>query len=165
MEQQDLRPGYVYHIKEEYFALANDNSLMRNHEGGAYRPTYYCLMDAKTNLMWVIPMSSQVEKYQPIIESDTVRHGSCVKIVVGEYGGKKAAFLLQNMFPILPQYIDHIHIIKQKVIRVDERLAAQIDKNFRSVRRLHARGARVVFPDIDRLEHLMLAERERAEAD
>jgi len=29
-------PGYVYHIKDEYFAVANDEMLMRNREGGTY---------------------------------------------------------------------------------------------------------------------------------
>ena len=49
--------------------------------------------------------------------------------VLGEFDGKEAAFLLQNMFPIRDYYLDHIH-----------------------------RGKKVVFPDIDRLEQIMLAE-------
>jgi len=58
-------PGYVYHIRESYFELAQDDKLMRNHEGGALRPTYFCLRDEKTQLLWMIPMSSRVEKYRP----------------------------------------------------------------------------------------------------
>jgi len=38
-----------------------------------------------------------------------LRGGKCIKIVIGEYTGVNAAFLLQNMFPVLPKYIDHIH--------------------------------------------------------
>ena len=63
----DIKPGYVYHIKDLYFDVAKDDKLMRNHEGGSYRPTYFCLKDEKTGLLWVIPMSSRVDKYQSII--------------------------------------------------------------------------------------------------
>ena len=156
-----LKPRFVYHIKDEYFHLANDSKLMRNHEGGACRPTYYCLLDEKTGLSWVVPMSRRVEKYQAIVQRDIDKRGRCIKIVIGDFAGRNVVFLLQNMFPILPEYIDHIHTVKQKEIPVNERLAKQIDQNFREVRRLHARGAKVVFPDIDRLEQLMLACRQK----
>ena len=63
MKERDIKPGFVYHIKDLYFNIAKDDKLMRNHEGGAYRPTYFCLKDEKTGLMWVIPMSGQINKY------------------------------------------------------------------------------------------------------
>ena len=28
----EIKKGYVYHIKDEYFKLVNDNTLMRNYE-------------------------------------------------------------------------------------------------------------------------------------
>ena len=54
MNQAELKPGLVYHIKDSYFAAAQDDKLMRNHEGGARRPTYFCLRDEKTQLLWMI---------------------------------------------------------------------------------------------------------------
>ena len=67
-------------------------------------------------------------------------------------------FLLQNMFPILPQYIDHIHLIKQNPVPVNTRLQTILSRNFREVLRLHRRGVKIVFPDIIRLEKMMLDE-------
>jgi len=45
MKDSDIKPGFVYHIKDLYFDVVKDEKLMRNHEGGAYRPTYFCLKD------------------------------------------------------------------------------------------------------------------------
>ena len=68
MDENDIKPGYVYHIKDLYFETVKDDKLMRNHEGGAYRPTYFCLKDNKTGLFWVIPMSSRVDKYINLVK-------------------------------------------------------------------------------------------------
>ena len=38
-----IEEGYVYHVKNEYFEFVNDEKLMRNHEGDATRPNYFCL--------------------------------------------------------------------------------------------------------------------------
>ena len=61
MNTNDIKSGYVYHIRSEYFDIANDDKLMRNHDGGAFRPTYLCLKDESTGLLWVVPMSRRVE--------------------------------------------------------------------------------------------------------
>ena len=158
MNESDIKPGYVYHIKDSYFEVAKDDKLMRNYEGSAYRPTYFCLKDEKTGILWVIPMSTRTEKYMGFMQKDIDRYGECIKIVMGKYAGVDAVFLLQNMFPILPQYIDHIHLIKQNPVPVDTRLQTILDRNFRELLRLHRRGIKIIFPDILRLEKLMLDE-------
>ncbi len=95
----NYQEGYVYHIKDEYFIIANDPSLMQNKKNGNYRPTFYCMRDEKTSLLWLVPLSSRVEKFQEIY-----------------------------------------------------------DKQMKRIRQLHARGKKIVFPDISRLENLMLKE-------
>lgn len=35
----EIKQGYVYHIKEDYFKFVNDEKLMRNHEGNSTRIT------------------------------------------------------------------------------------------------------------------------------
>ena len=32
----EIKTGYLYHIKDEYFDVVNDDSLMQNHERGKY---------------------------------------------------------------------------------------------------------------------------------
>jgi hypothetical protein len=160
MNENDIKQGFVYHIKDKYFEKANDDKLMRNHEGGAYRPTYFCIKDNKTGLLWVVPMSRRIEKYQAVINKDVERHGKCLKIYIGEYANRPNAFLFQNIFPTLPKYIDHIHVIGQNPVPVSQRLQTMLDRNYREIMRLHKRGAKVIFPDITRLEKLMIEETE-----
>ncbi len=35
-----LQPGYLYHIKDEFFKLIDDENLMKNHEHGKKRRRY-----------------------------------------------------------------------------------------------------------------------------
>ena len=158
MRESDIKPGFVYHIKDLYFDVVKDDKLMRNHEGGAYRPTYFCVKDDKTGLLWVIPMSGRIDKYREIIEKDTARYGSCLKILVARYGDGQSAFLLQNMFPILPKYINHVHTVASIPMPVNPVVRDKVIKRFKEIRRLYARGVKMVFPDILRLEKLMMDE-------
>ena len=158
MNNFEIKPGYVYHIKDSYFETAQDDKLMRNRESGSFRPTYYYLKDDKTELHWVIPMSRRINKYRAIIEKDTARYGECLKILVAPYGDGPSAFLFQNMFPILPKYIDHVHTIANIPMAVNPVVQEKITKRFKEVRRLFAKGVKMVFPNIERLERLMLDE-------
>lgn len=154
----DIIKGYVYHIKDEYFAQANDPYLMKNRENGNARPTYYGFIDKNTNLLWMIPMSKQYEKYQETIKAKEEKYGRCLGIIIGNYGGNKSAFLLQNMFPITEKYIDHVHELKGQPIAVSEALQKEIAKCSMKLRALHKKGKKVIFPNINRLEEIMLNE-------
>ena len=74
--------GYVYHIKDEYFEKVQDSNLMQNKEGGAYRPTFYCLRDSKSSLLWMVPLSSRVEKFKAIHDKQMAKYGKCLTIVL-----------------------------------------------------------------------------------
>lgn len=154
-----FQEGYVYHIKDEYFAKANDEKLMQNKEGGSYRPTFLCIEDKKNaGLLWVVPMSSRVEKFQAIRDKQEAKYGNCLTIVIGDFDGKKSAFLLQNMFPITEQYLDHVHTRNGNPVPVKYSLSQEIRSNMQQLRQLILKGKQVVFPDIQRLENLMLEE-------
>jgi hypothetical protein len=158
MNANNIKSGYVYHIKDLYFETVKDEKLMRNREGGAYRPTYYCLKDEKTGLLWVVPMSKRIDKYNTIIVKDTARYGSCQKILIARYGDEQSAFLFQNMFPTLPKYIDHVHTVAGIPMAVNRTIQNEISKRFKEIRRLYSRGVKMVFPNIVRLEKLMIDE-------
>lgn len=91
---------------------------MQNKESGTYRPTFYCLKDEKTSLLWMVPLSSWVDKFRAIHD-------------------KRKKYSIHN----------------------------QINTNMKRLRQLHARGRKVVFPDITRLEKIMLEERCSVEVD
>ena len=158
MQEKLIKDGYVYHIRDLYFEMAKDNMLMRNHEDGAYRPTYLCLQDEKTGLFWAIPMSTRIFKFKPIIDKDTEKYGRCVKMLIGRYGDKESVFLFQNMFPITAKYIDHIHTIGGKPVAVELNVKRKIIRTFKECLRLHKRGVKVIFTNIEQLEQLMLTD-------
>ena len=150
--------GYVYHIKDEYFEKVQDDKLMQNKENGTYRPTFFCLRDPKTSLLWMIPLSSRVKKFKAIHDKQIARYGKCLTIVLGEFDGKEAAFLLQNMFPVTEYYLDHVHTRNNNPVPVKHSVHRTISTNMKQIRQLLARGKKVVFPDITRLETIMLEE-------
>lgn len=159
----NYQEGYVYHIKDEYFVIANDPNLMQNKENGNYRPTFYCMRDEKTSLLWLVPLSSRVEKFQAIFNKQMEKYGNCLTIVMGEYDGKQAAFLLQNMFPITEKYLDHIHTRNNNPVPVKYSIKTEISTKMKRILQLHARGKNIVFPDISRLEQLMLLEEAKSD--
>ena len=153
-----IKEGYVYHINDSYFKKVRDDRLMQNKERGTYRPTFFCMRDEKTSLLWMIPMSTRVEKFRAIHDRQTARYGKCLTIVLGEYDNREAAFLLQNMFPILPHYLDHIHTRNGNPVPVKYSVQQEVKSRVKQIRKLTERGIQVVFPDIVRLEKLMLEE-------
>lgn len=54
----EIKTGYLYHIKDEYFDVVNDDSLMQNHEKGKKRPTYFTIKDK--DILRFIPISSKI---------------------------------------------------------------------------------------------------------
>lgn len=150
---------YVYHIKDSYFAKVQDDKLMSNKENNNYRPTFFCMEDTKIpGLLWVVPMSTRVEKFTAIRDKQIEKYGKCNTIVIGSFDGKKAAFLLQNLFPITEQYLDHIHTRNGNPVPVSYALAQEVKSNLQQLRQLIYRGKKVVFPDVRRLEKLMIDE-------
>ena len=151
-----VQTGYIYHIKDEYFDKVNDKGLMINHENGHARPTYFTIKDK--DILWFIPLSSKVSKYQSIIDKKVKKYGSCKSIMIDEIANKKSVILLQNAFPTLEKYIDHVHIMNGKPIKVIDTLKEEIIKNFNFLLALKSEVTNLFFTDIDSLKQKMLEE-------
>lgn len=134
-----LETGYVYHIKDEYFEFTKDEKLMRNHENGSTRPTYFCIKNSNSKILWFIPMSSKIEKYKKLQEQKIQKNGICDTIVIGKYRGKDAAFLIQNIFPITEKYIDHIDTIRNKAVAVVEGTQKEITTKVNKIFKLKSK--------------------------
>lgn len=150
----EIKLGYLYHIKDEFFTLFKDDKLMQNHENGNKRPTYFALKDKE--LLWFIPISSKVSKYEKIVQNKIKKYGVCNTILIREILGKKHAILIQNAFPILECYIDHVHTINGNPIKVIETLKTEILNNFQAVLRLKENGIDLFFTDIDKIKLKLL---------
>ena len=48
----EIKTGYLYHIKDEYFDVVNDDSLMQNHERGKKRPTYQHILPLEIKISY-----------------------------------------------------------------------------------------------------------------
>lgn len=147
----EIKQGYAYHIKDEYFTMVKDKYLMKNKEDGNYRPTMYCIKDNKYDIYWMIPISSQYDKYADIKNQLLQKGKKCNGIVLGEFDGKKAAFLIQNMFPNTLKYIDHVHTKNGNPVPVNKKLQDIIRKNTKSFIAISEKGIKVTFTDIIKL--------------
>jgi len=145
-----VKTGYLYHIKDEFFKKMNDESLMTNHEKGKARPTYFTIKDK--NILWFIPLSSKVEKYEKIIKNKIKKFGKCNTIMIEKIYDRKHAILLQNAFPTLEKYIDHVHTVDGKPAKVPETLEKIILINFNDMLKLKQRGINLFFTDIDKIK-------------
>ena len=151
-----VQTGYLYHIKDEFFDIVNDETLMTNHEKGRKRPTYFTIKDK--DILWFIPLSSKVEKYRKIVDKKVEKFGFCNTILIVDIFEKEHAILLQNAFPTLEKYIDHVHTVDGKPARVSKTLEKIILKDFKNLMKLKERGINLFFTDIDRIKQIMLDE-------
>ena len=55
-----VKTGYIYHIKDKFFDVVNDDNLMTNHERGKKRPTYFTIKDG--NILWFIPLNRKISE-------------------------------------------------------------------------------------------------------
>ena len=110
------------------------------------------------NILWFIPLSTKINKYQAIIDKKVAKYGSCKSIMVGKIANKKSVILLQNAFPTLEKYIDHVHTLNGAPVRVADNLKDEILENFDSLLALKKGGLNLFFTDIDYLKQKMLEE-------
>lgn len=144
-----LQTGYIYHIKDEFFDVMNDKNLMRNHERGRKRPTYFAIKDE--DILWFIPLSSKVDKYKKIIDNKIKRYGFCNTILIRNVISKPCAILLQNAFPTLEKYIDHVHVANYVPTKVSAKLKEEILHNFKYLMKLKKKGINLFFADTDKI--------------
>lgn len=82
----EIKEGFSYHIKNNFYIKVSDEKLMRNKENGNYRPHYFAIRDkCNNNLLWLIPISSKFLKYSNIYKSKIKKYGKCDTIVLGYF--------------------------------------------------------------------------------
>ncbi len=136
---------------------------MNNHEtiaGVAHdRPCFYAFQDKSTGLYWMIPFSSNVNKFEDIYNKKVAKFGKCDTILFGEILGHKKAFLIQNMCPIIPKYIknEYLDAKTSSPVRVDGRFEAQLISKANKVLALQRRGFKLIFPEVLDIEKELLS--------
>ncbi len=152
--------GNFYFISNQYYIDFPDQHLMQ-HKSATDRPCFYAFEDKSTGLYWMIPISSQTEKYKKYYNNKIKRYKNCDTIAFGDVLGHEKAFLIQNMSPITDKYINNIYIDKYQNIpvRIDGVLEKTLIKKAKRVLALHRRGVNLIFPDVLHIESTLLNSR------
>ena len=122
-------------------------------------PTYFTIKDK--DILWFIPLSSKVEKYEKIVNKKIEKFGFCNTILIEKVFDKNTAILLQNAFPTLEKYIDHVHTVDGMPAKIPETLGKIILENFIQMLKLKSKGINLFFTDIDKIKEQMLNELEK----
>ena len=73
--------------------------------------------------------------------------------------GEDSAILIQNAFPTLDKYIDHIHLLDNgRPAKVIDSLQNEILNSFKYLLKLKSKGINLFFTDIDKIKEQMLKE-------
>ncbi len=94
---------------------------------------------------------SEQDKYKRIIDKKIKRYGFCNTILIRNVISKPCAILLQNAFPTLEKYIDHVHIANFVPTKVSAKLKEEILHNFKYIMKLKKKGINLFFADIDKI--------------
>lgn len=118
-----MQAGLFYFLVDDYFVDFPDSNLLRNKEmvGGKphNRPCFYAFRNDSSEIYWMIPISSKIEKYQKIYDKKIRQKGFCGTIVFGQVLGYKTAFLIQNMCPTIPRYISGSYVDMNAIFRFE----------------------------------------------
>ena len=157
-----MTTGHFYYIEDQYFIDFPDDKLMQNKEtinGQSHdRPCFYAFKDEKTSLFWLIPFSSQINKFKTYYNAKVLRYGKCDTITFGYVLGHEKAFLIQNMCPVTEKYIKNEYIDSKTSIpvRIDGRLEKEIITKAKKVLALERKGIKLIFPDVINIEKQLL---------
>ena len=156
-----------YFIKDEFFEDFPDKGLMINREkidnAVHNRPCFYAYKDIKNGIYWMIPVTSQVEKYRKIYTQKIKKFKLCDNLVFAKFLNKEAVFLIQNIFPITDKYILNQYVDKNgNAVEISYKLSFEIRKKAKHI----VRGVRLgikglVFPDILKIEEMLIKEKKK----
>lgn len=110
MQKMSFQLHSLVIIDDQFFADYSNAYFMDNkHEG---RPYYLAVKD-EGDIIWVVPLSSQVNNYAAKIAKDEQKHGKCLFYYICAVSGRKRVFLIGNMIPVHRSYIKRPYMINQ----------------------------------------------------
>ena len=157
--------GCFYFIKDSFFDIIDDPELMQNKENGNKRPCYYCFK-SKTydDIIWFIPVSTKIEKYQKIYNykiQKQIKLGkkpSIDTIVFGNVANTYSVFLIQNMFPVTKKYVESQYIKNKVAIRLSNKLQKEVIYKANKILNLYNHGMKnIIFPNVDKILEQLLS--------
>ena len=124
---------------------------MENKIAGNKRPTYFCFKDKfDKNILWFVPISSKYEKYLKVYNDIKSKKGIEPNnfVFARNLAGKKAVFLIQNMFPTIEKYIEQEYRKAGISIKVPKSVKEEIDRKTRDIFALTNKGIIATFTNL-----------------
>lgn len=156
-----IEDGKFYFIKDEFFDIFKEYGLMINKENGNRRPCFFCFRDRKDKkIIWFVPISTKYEKYKKIYDNKKLKSGDrpVYNFVFGSVLGKKAVFLIQNIFPTIEEYIEKKYTNSNKDVEIPIVVKEEIITNALRVVRLAEGGINIPFYNIVEMKKMLLKE-------
>ena len=152
-EDTSMLRAQLYFLSNQYYEDFPDDKLMKNKdtiEGIPHsRPCFFAFPDTRIpEIYWIVPISSKYKKYRRIEQEKIRKYGRCNTIRFGTVLGRDTAFLIQNMCPATEKYLIPYIDKNNQPIRIDGRVADDVERNARNVLAIAKRGAKVIFPDV-----------------
>ena len=149
-----IEDGKFYFIKDEFFNMFKDYGLMiKNNMVFKDRQ--------KSEIIWFVPISTKYEKYEEIYEKKKAKSGkkAVYNFVFGNVLGKKAVFLIQNIFPTTLEFIEKKYTNSNKDVEIPEIIKEQIITKSLRVVNLAKAGVQIPFYDIIEMKRILLNKR------
>ena len=154
-----IEDGKFYFIKDEFFDVFKNYGLMENKDNGTKRPCYFCFKDKKfKDIIWFVPISTKYDKYQKVYENKKakIEKKPVYNFVFGNVLGKKAVFLIQNIFPTTEKYIEEKYVNSNKDVEIPIIVKNEIIRTSLRVVRLAENGTNIPFYDIIEMRNMLL---------
>lgn len=157
----DLVEYGFYKVKDKYFS---DFPSSRHMYNKAENRPYYLAVKEKNGIIWLVPISSKVDKYKAKISADEQKFGECLTCHIIRFMSGERAVLIGNMIPVTQEYIKGEFTILDRhyVVRDSETIKAI---NKRCSRYLSLVRARKLHPYVDilKIERVLLNRIDNAE--
>ncbi len=144
-----------YFISDQYFIDFPDRYLKANK--AEKRPFYFCLFDSKTELLWMIPLSSKEEKIK--LAEQKIKQGKSDIFHLTTLGGKPGVMIIHDIFPVTSCYIKSEYAISGIPVQYKDTTEIRtIRQKAMKVLSLLRRGVKLVptAPDIFTIEKHLL---------
>ena len=154
-----IEDGKFYFIKDEFFDIFKEYKLMENKESGNKRPCYFCFRDRKDkDIVWFVPISTKYDKYKKIYENKKTKVGNrpVYNFVFGNVLGKKAVFLIQNIFPTTEKYIENKYVNSNIDVEIPTTVRDNVIITAIRVVELAERGINIPFYNIVEMKNILL---------
>lgn len=156
-----IEDGKFYFIKDDFFDVFKNYQLMVNKENGNKRPCYFCFRDRKNKeIIWFVPISTKYEKYEKLYNIKKIKNGNkpIYNFVFGNVLGKKAVFLIQNIFPTKEKYIEKKYVNSNIDVEIPTSVRDKIIVTSFRVIELAERGINIPFYNIVEMKKRLLDE-------